>query len=94
MGDGRPGDDAGDGRLRRHRDPGRDERHLDVARTIGPFVNDTPGNDSGGLLFNMTTGKLSISVDLGQELGREVLDDLVRWADVVVESFSPAAAPR
>jgi crotonobetainyl-CoA:carnitine CoA-transferase CaiB-like acyl-CoA transferase len=63
--------------------------HLDVARTIGPFVKDTPGNDASGLLFNMTSGKRSISVDLGQPAGREVLDDLVRWADVVVESFSP-----
>ena len=62
---------------------------LDVARTIGPFVNDVPGNDSSGLLFNMTTGKRSISLDLRQELGQEVLDDLVRWADVVIESFSP-----
>ena len=57
-----------------------------------------PGNDSSGLLFNMTTGKRSISVDLRQELGREVLDDLVRWADVVIESFSPrgraVAGPR
>ncbi len=63
--------------------------HLDVARTIGPFVKDTPGNDASGLLFNMTTGKRSVSVDLRQQLGRDVLDDLVRWADVVVESFSP-----
>jgi crotonobetainyl-CoA:carnitine CoA-transferase CaiB-like acyl-CoA transferase len=63
--------------------------HLDVARTIGPFVNDVPGNDSGGLLFNMTTGKRSVSLDLRQPLAREVLDDLVRWADVVIESFSP-----
>jgi crotonobetainyl-CoA:carnitine CoA-transferase CaiB-like acyl-CoA transferase len=63
--------------------------HLDVARTIGPFVNDTPGVDSSGLLFNMTTGKRSISLDLGLPEAREVLDDLVRWADVVVESFSP-----
>ena len=63
--------------------------HLDVARTIGPFVNDVPGNDSGGLLFNMTTGKRSISLDLRQPLAREVLDDLVRWSDVVIESFSP-----
>ena len=63
--------------------------HLDVARTIGPFVNDIPGNDSGGLLFNMTTGKRSVSLDLRQPLAREVLDDLVRWSDVVIESFSP-----
>ena len=36
------------------------QHHLDVARTIGPFVKDVPGNDSSGLLFNMTTGKRSI----------------------------------
>lgn len=64
-------------------------RHLDVARTVGPFVNDVPGNDSSGLLFNMTTGKRSISVDLTTEGGRELLDDLIRWADVLIESYSP-----
>jgi crotonobetainyl-CoA:carnitine CoA-transferase CaiB-like acyl-CoA transferase len=63
--------------------------HLDVARTIGPFVNDTPGVDASGLLFNMTTGKRSIALDLRQPEARGVLDDLVIWADVVVESFSP-----
>ncbi len=64
-------------------------RHLDVARTIGPFVNDTPGTDASGLLFNMTTGKRSVGLDLTLPESREVLEDLVRWADVVVESFSP-----
>src|SRR4051794_22276022 len=64
-------------------------RHLDVARTIGPFVNDTPGTDASGLLFNMTTGKRSVAVDLTLPESRDVLEDLVRWADVVVESFSP-----
>jgi crotonobetainyl-CoA:carnitine CoA-transferase CaiB-like acyl-CoA transferase len=63
--------------------------HLDVARTIGPFVKDVPGTDASGLLFNMTTGKRSISLDLRQPASRAVLDDLVRWSDVVVESFSP-----
>src|SRR5262249_5825094 len=63
--------------------------HLDVARTIRPFVNDTPGVDASGLLFNMTTGKRSIGLDLRQPEARAVLDDLVGWADVVVESFSP-----
>jgi crotonobetainyl-CoA:carnitine CoA-transferase CaiB-like acyl-CoA transferase len=63
--------------------------HLDVARTIGPFVDDRPGSEASGLLFNMTTGKRSVGLDLRQPMAREVLDDLVRWADVVVESFSP-----
>ncbi len=63
--------------------------HLDVARTIGPFVKDVPGTDASGLLFNMTTGKRSVSLDLRQPASRAVLDDLVRWSDVVVESFSP-----
>jgi crotonobetainyl-CoA:carnitine CoA-transferase CaiB-like acyl-CoA transferase len=63
--------------------------HLDVARTVGPFVNDVPGNDSSGLLFNMTTGKRSMSLDLRTPEARAVLDDLVRRADVVIESFSP-----
>ena len=63
--------------------------HIDVARTIGPFVKDTPGTDASGLLFNMTAGKRSISLDLRQPAARAVLDDLVRWSDVLVESFSP-----
>ena len=37
----------------------------------------------------MTTGKRSVGLDLTQPESRAVLDDLVRWADVVVESFSP-----
>jgi crotonobetainyl-CoA:carnitine CoA-transferase CaiB-like acyl-CoA transferase len=63
--------------------------HLDVARTIGPFVDDTPGVDASGLLFNMSTGKRSIALDLRQPEARAVLDDLVGWADVLIESFSP-----
>ncbi|MCU1501970.1 MAG: hypothetical protein JWM12_1324 [Ilumatobacteraceae bacterium] len=63
--------------------------HLDVARTIGPLRADTPGVDSSGLLFNMATGKRGISLDLGKPEARAVLDDLVRWCDVLVESFSP-----
>jgi len=63
--------------------------HLDVSRTIGPFVNDTPGTDASGLLFNMATGKRSVALNMGAPGARAVLEDLVRRADVVVESFSP-----
>ena len=63
--------------------------HLDVARTIGPFLDDTPGTDSSGLLYNMSTGKRGISIDMRQPSASKVVDDLVRWCDVLVESFSP-----
>ncbi|MEO5898835.1 MAG: CoA transferase [Ilumatobacteraceae bacterium] len=61
---------------------------LDVARTVGPFVNDVPGNDSSGLLFNMAAGKRGVSLDLTVPESRSVFEDLIRWADVVLESFS------
>src|SRR5262249_8204726 len=50
---------------------------------------DLPGTDSSGLLYNMSTGKRGISLDLRNPAARDVLDDLVRWCDVLVESFSP-----
>ncbi len=65
--------------------------HPDVARVSGPFIDDVPGLDSSGLLFNMSAGKRSVSLNLRHPDARPVLQDLVRWADVVVESFSPRA---
>jgi crotonobetainyl-CoA:carnitine CoA-transferase CaiB-like acyl-CoA transferase len=63
--------------------------HPDVARVSGPFINDVPGLDSSGLLFNMSAGKRSVSLNLRHPDARPMLEDLVRWSDVVVESFSP-----
>lgn len=37
----------------------------------------------------MNVGKLGLSLNLGCPEGRTVLDDLVAWADVLIESFSP-----
>ncbi len=63
--------------------------HPDVARVSGPFIDDVPGLDSSGLLFNMSAGKRSVSLNLRHPDARPVLEDLVRWSDVVIESFSP-----
>jgi benzylsuccinate CoA-transferase BbsF subunit len=64
---------------------------VDVARTIHPLHGGQAGPDSSALFGNCNAGKLGISLDLGQEAAREVVFDLVRWADVVVESFAPKA---
>jgi crotonobetainyl-CoA:carnitine CoA-transferase CaiB-like acyl-CoA transferase len=66
-------------------------RHLDTARGLAPFRNDSSGVDDSGLFNNMNAGKLGLALDLTEPRAREVLVDLVRWADVVVESFSPRA---
>ena len=64
---------------------------VDTARTIQPYHSDNPGPDSSGLFGNCNAGKLGISLDLGNPAARAVVFDLVKWADVVAESFSPKA---
>jgi crotonobetainyl-CoA:carnitine CoA-transferase CaiB-like acyl-CoA transferase len=64
---------------------------VDTARTLQPFHANTPGPDTSGLFGNCNAGKLGISLDLGNPRSREVVHDLVRWADIVTESFSPKA---
>ncbi|HXG20443.1 MAG TPA: CoA transferase [Methylomirabilota bacterium] len=64
---------------------------FDATRTVGPFHNGQPGAESSGLFFNMNAGKRMITLDLSKKESRSVLFDLVRWADVVTESFSPKA---
>jgi crotonobetainyl-CoA:carnitine CoA-transferase CaiB-like acyl-CoA transferase len=66
-------------------------RRLDTCRTIGPYLNDQPGINRSGLFINLNAGKLGIALDLSNEEGRDVFRDLVRWADIVTESFSPKA---
>ncbi|MGH7916746.1 MAG: CaiB/BaiF CoA transferase family protein [Candidatus Binataceae bacterium] len=64
---------------------------MDAARTVGPFHHNQIGPDSSALFGNNNAGKLDLALDLNQPQAREVVLDLVRWADVVTESFTPKA---
>lgn len=64
---------------------------IDTGRTIQPFHNGTPGPENSALYQNMNAGKLGMTLDLGKPEGRDVFLDLVRWADIVCESFTPKA---
>jgi benzylsuccinate CoA-transferase BbsF subunit len=64
---------------------------IDTARTLQPYLDNKLGPDSSGLFANCNAGKFGISLDLGNPAARAVVLDLVRWADVVTESFSPKA---
>jgi crotonobetainyl-CoA:carnitine CoA-transferase CaiB-like acyl-CoA transferase len=64
---------------------------IDTARTLQPYLDNKLGPDSSGLFANCNAGKFGISLDLANPAAREVVHDLVRWADIVTESFSPKA---
>jgi crotonobetainyl-CoA:carnitine CoA-transferase CaiB-like acyl-CoA transferase len=64
---------------------------VDTARTLQPYHNNQIGPDASGLFGNCNAGKFGITIDIGNPRSREVISDLVKWADVVTESFSPKA---
>ncbi|GAA1836020.1 CoA transferase [Pseudonocardia ailaonensis] len=74
---------------------GRAEREA----ATGPLP--TPGFDGleanpnrGGSFMEINAGKLGISLNLKHTRGRELLEDLIREADMVVEGFSPGTMVR
>jgi crotonobetainyl-CoA:carnitine CoA-transferase CaiB-like acyl-CoA transferase len=64
-------------------------RHIDTARTLAPFHGGQPGTERSGVFQNLNLGKRMLTLDVRTPEGRAVVLDLVRWADVVTESFSP-----
>lgn len=65
------------------------EQRPDVIRSAGPFMDGHEGPDATALWHSVAAGKHSLQLDITTEEGRGVALDLARWADLVVESFSP-----
>lgn len=63
--------------------------HPDASRGGGGSLNGDLGLEGSVAFAHFNAGKHSLSLDLTNEAAREVLRDLVRWADVLVESFTP-----
>ena len=61
----------------------------DPARTYGPFSNDKPHPERSGIFLHLNTNKRSITVNLKNEAGKQIIKELAGWADVVVENFAP-----
>ena len=65
----------------------------DEVRHVGLQLD--PGrNDQSAYFARTNAGTLGIAVDLAHPLARDVVIDLVRTADVVVENFSPGVMAR
>ncbi len=70
------------------------ESHIDPLRIIPPWKDGVPDHRTGHCMANFNQSKLGLALDLGVPEAREVIDRLVGWADVVIESFVPGTAAR
>lgn len=69
-------------------------RRLDFTRTVQPYHGRVAGPENSAQFGNLNAGKLGVSLDLTRPQARAVVLDLARWADVVVETFSPGTLRR
>lgn len=66
----------------------------ETARMTGPYPDGVRDLDKSGLFENCNASKLGLTLDLGTDEGLGVLRDLVKKADVLVESFAPGQMAR
>ncbi len=64
------------------------EGKADPVRGASPFLGELGGFENSVLWHSFNAGKLSFPIDIAAQEVRPVMEDLVRWADVIVESFS------
>ncbi|WP_244928920.1 CoA transferase [Nocardioides sp. W7] len=62
---------------------------VETARLMQPFHRGEQDKENSALFGNCNAGKLGVTLDLKSPAGQAVARDLVAWADVVIESFSP-----
>ena len=65
----------------------------DKMRRLGPFYRDDEDLEHSIPFLWLNTGKQGITLDLKTEKGIEIIKNLVRDADVLVENFSPRVMP-
>jgi crotonobetainyl-CoA:carnitine CoA-transferase CaiB-like acyl-CoA transferase len=61
----------------------------DTSRFIGPFHHGVASAESSVLYGDVNAGKLGLTLNLKLDEARQVVRDLARRSDVVLESFSP-----
>lgn len=59
----------------------------DRLRTVGPFRDDEPSTDGGGLFSFLNTSKESVTIDWRTAAGRTLVARLIEQSDIVVHSL-------
>lgn len=64
-------------------------KRLDTNRINGPFVGGVPTPDGSMFYGKHNPNKYCISIDLTHPNGKELAWKMIKWADIVTESYSP-----
>ena len=64
----------------------------DISRRCGPFPKDNPHIDKSALFHYLNRNKQGITLDIRNVTGREILLELIKDADVLVEDMLPGVA--
>ena len=62
-------------------------------RTNTPFLDDLPGIENSGFFRYLNNNKRGITLDPETRAGARIFMELVEWADLVIETFSPSTLP-
>ena len=65
----------------------------DPARKMGPFLRDEPHPERSGLFLYLNTRKKGITLNLKTRAGANILKELVKDANILVENFEPELMP-
>lgn len=61
----------------------------DSTRSIGQVFNNSPDKKTSAAFLYLNAGKKSVTLNIESQNGREILCELIRKTDVLVETFSP-----
>ena len=66
----------------------------DPTRSLGPFPGDNAASEASGMFIYLNTNKRGITLDIESVQGIEIAANLLRTADIVVESYAPGFMDR
>ena len=66
----------------------------DPTRNLGPFPNERADPETCGMFMYLNTNKRGVTLDIESDLGQNIAADLLKTADVAVESYAPGVMRR
>jgi crotonobetainyl-CoA:carnitine CoA-transferase CaiB-like acyl-CoA transferase len=70
------------------------EAHTDGLRSVMPFAEGKTGYNVSGYFNNYNAGKLGVTLNMSNELAREMARKLIAWADIFITNQTPRIVER